>query len=61
LQVAFWLAGELRGHSHRDVIDYASAMAELGDVEPLVSGTPANIVSPDVEPSGWRSWLRRRR
>jgi hypothetical protein len=45
------------------VVEYADAMAELADLEEAgrgVDGVPVNIVSPDVEPSGWRSWLRRR-
>jgi hypothetical protein len=31
LRTQFMVLGELRGHDHRDVIDYAVAMGELAD------------------------------
>jgi hypothetical protein len=64
LRTAWLLRGELVGHTHRDVLEYADAMSELNDLEEAgrgVDGVPSNVVSPDVEPTGWRSWLRRRR
>jgi hypothetical protein len=63
LQADFALQGELVGHDHADVVCHAVRVSEIqDDLEAgLVAGTPANFLLAEVELSGWRRLLRRRR
>jgi hypothetical protein len=51
------LRGELEGHTLEDNLVYFAAMAELEDLEAAGrggDGVPVNVISPQVEPTGWR-------
>jgi hypothetical protein len=61
LQADFALQGELVGHDHTDVVRHALEVSEIQDdiKAGVVDGSPAFVISPDVQPSGWRRLFRR--
>jgi hypothetical protein len=63
LTAAFRLHGELHGHDHRDVLDYALLMGALNDAETArvgPDGVPVDFVLAEVVPPWWRRLFGRR-